>query len=153
MGWLVLVLVLLFLYGNLMMVKPSARQKRVALLRAYAIGHGLQVRLASRFKFPEPPSRSDLVCLLGQRADGVEGKSGTAFRNPQSGHIRCYGDFSSHDSEVADIFANLPEGCEVLVADEGYAGVCWSEAGDTSAIDRIASQLSRLQKITEQKEH
>lgn len=148
MAWFILIASLLFLYGSFLMVRPSARQRQVASLRQLAIEKHLEVRLASRMKFPEELSRVDMACLLSQRPEGESGGSGSVFRNPETGKIRAYGVFSAVEAKVEQIFSSLPVGAEALISSESYVGVCWDESGDESSVEAIASSMESIQHLT-----
>ena len=148
MAWFILIAVMLFLYGSFLMVRPSARQKQVAFLRQFAIENHLEIRLASRMKFPEELSRVDMACLLCQRPEGKAGGSGSVFRNPETGKIRAYGVFSALDSQAEEIFRSLPAGAEALISSDSYVGVCWDEKGDSASVEAIASSMDSIQRLT-----
>lgn len=138
----------MFLYGSFLMVRPSARQRQIAALRQAAIGLHMDVRLASRMKFPEELSRVDMACLLSHRPEGDSGRSGSAFRNPETGKIRSYGAFSSMDEALKTLFTRLPSGAEALISSEQYVGVCWDEKGDESSVELIAQSMDAIKQMT-----
>lgn len=138
----------MFLYGSFLMVRPSARQRQIASLRQTAIGLNLDVRLASRMKFPEELSRADMACLLSHRPEGQSGKSGSAFKNPDTDKIRSYGVFAAMDDPLKQIFDGLPRGAEVILSSEEYVGVCWDEKGDESSVEKIASSMKSIEALT-----
>lgn len=148
MAWFVVIATLMFLYGSFLMVRPSPRQRQIAAMRQSAIGLGLDVRLASRMKFPEELSRMDMACLLSSRPEGESGKSGTAFKNPDTGKIRSYGVFAAMDDALKRIFDELPSGAEAIVSSEQYVGVCWDEKGDEASVEKIASSMKSIEGLT-----
>lgn len=147
MGWIALILVTAFLYGTILMVRPSKRQRRIARLRQEAASLGMEVRLTALMQLADALPRGDGVCLIWHRDKKHPGTSGVCTR-AEGGQLRPSGIFLRCEAQLEDFYQGLPAGIEALVSSARYVAVCWDESGDSEALQRIRNQLPQLAEMT-----
>jgi hypothetical protein len=146
--WVILVLVVLFLAGTLLTVRPSKRQLRIARLRREAARQGLELRLAVRLDLPEPLPEPQSACLIWHRPKDRPGLPGICLLET-SGRVRPSGIFLRREDRLGPLLSDLPAGVQALVSAARYVALCWDESGDEESLRQLKSILPGLEELTQ----
>lgn len=140
MGTFLLVagIVLVFLAGSVMAMRPSPRQRQQARLRQRARSAGLRLHLQPGtalvdYVLPWRMQELDVVRELGFRAarSGGEGWRVELRRGPS-------------ENALAAILEELPAGVGLVTLDAQGLAARWDERGGEGEVDRIAAVLGKL---------
>lgn len=133
-----ILLVIAFVTGSVMALRPSPRQRQLALFRARAVAARLSVQWQPGgqgidYVLPwaaEDASRAKTLRFAVERAAGGSWTSGPDAADPPVA--------------VVTALARLPASVTRVRVVAGGLAACWNEAGSLSDVEDIASSLGEL---------
>ncbi|CAM3522863.1 hypothetical protein [Parendozoicomonas haliclonae] len=138
MIWLIILLVILFIAGNILWLLPSSDERRRMKLRTEAMGRGLSVRM--------PPMADDLPEACAKPRSqwyeyGLLAVSPDNALEERQAWLNHAKDTGGHD-ELFALLRDMPEGVmRVKHTPEGLF-VLWNEQGDSADLEHIITLLN-----------
>ena len=150
MRWLILIVIVAFVLGQLMHLKPSARDKELQAMRQLASRKGLQVRFwtlaASGYNRPDIPSSGFMYTLPWPRGFSGFGRW-AAWQSAGAGMLALAGKPPAAAEEwLAAFRGHFPGAWALLESGEAGLSVLWPERGGNQGIEDLAASLQLLQK-------
>ncbi|MEH6651287.1 MAG: hypothetical protein V7707_14770 [Motiliproteus sp.] len=168
MNWFIIVLILLAIFGSMMWMMPSPRQRAQAILRQKAMRSGFQVQI-TRILLPRALGEAladerDCVAYRIPRLNSTKKSSGARasnvlvpwqiFRLQSHANEGLPSDWSWSKGEgqleptaltlIAELIETLPDDVYGLESTPVNASVYWEEHGTPEAVELIQQQLTRL---------
>ena len=152
MTWLLIVLAVAVVLSPLMWFRQSPRQKLITDLRRSASALGLQVSLHRRPDAREEETRLETVCYRlpwlsdNCRQDLVIHRHSSRGWDGPAGWLWTLAQAAPEwDAVLLDVLPQLPAGVSAVVANSAGLGVIWNEREDAADLQKIATQLKKLQ--------
>ncbi|BFM11467.1 hypothetical protein R50072_16200 [Simiduia litorea] len=151
-SWLIIIAVVALAVGPVMMFQPSAGQKKLARMRAFANRQGVRVALASM----AIPELLGSACYSLPWVDrSLQGLGWQLIRKsyPHEIHLN---DFWSWQSEEATASVKqvlhqqlplLPDSVVSVIASPGGLGVYWRESGSDKELEFLLVWLQETQRL------
>lgn len=151
-SWLIIVAVVALAVGPVMMFQPSAGQRKLAQIRAYANQHGVRVRLASK----SIPELSNTACYaLPWQDRRIADMQWQLVRKAYTHGLHLNGVWAwqkkgnktPEESILLKPLALLPETIKGVSASPEGLSVNWDEKGGEQELVELLKWLTDLQRI------
>jgi hypothetical protein len=158
MTWLLILFGIAIVISPLMWFRQSPRQKLITELRRSANSMGLQVSLHRRPDARDDETRLECVCYRRSWLDDNCRQNWVLHRYSKRGWepdnivLNSSGwlwTIAEADPKwaalIADLCADLPQGVSAIIANKAGIGVIWNERDDSSDLDKVAENLTKMQ--------